>query len=88
MIKIRPYVAVIAALTVFVSPILGTVAAVQITSRSEAKVEESRRLSDCGLFGRLLDAYAETPPSTPAGRNVQEAYREYYNVTLRCVPPR
>lgn len=88
MITIRPYVAVVAAVSVFVSPILGTLAAVQISRGSEAKLEDVRRQSSCELFGRLLDVYTETPPSTPAGRNVQEAYRLYYNDTLHCVPPR
>lgn len=87
-VKVRLYLLVVGALTAFVSPVLGTLASVQIAERSAEQAGEARRLSSCELFGRLLDVYAETPPITPAGKNVEEAYREYYNVTLRCVPPR
>jgi hypothetical protein len=81
-------------------PILSIYASTQIAKANQAKAlaaaqatenrtREESRLRTCDLFGRLLDVYSETPPTTPAGRNVQRAYRSFYNAPENhCQPPR
>ncbi len=88
MIHIRRYTLVLLIVYTVLAPGATAIIALRLADRARAAAEESQRVSNCVLFGKLLDVYVETPPSTPAGQNVQQAYRDHYNVTLRCVPPR
>lgn len=88
MITIRKYTLVLLVVYTVLAPGFTAFAALKLADRARAGAEESQRVSNCVLFGKLLDVYVETPPSTPAGLNVQQAYRDHYNVTLHCVPPR
>lgn len=98
-VQLPVYALVIGVATALVSPPLATIASVRIAEGNAAAISagqvardealrEERRLQSCELFGSLLDVYDETPPSTPAGRNVEQAYRDYYNDVLRCTPER
>lgn len=52
----------------------------------EAARAESRRLV-CAFFSAQLDAYDETPPTTPAGKNLRKTNLEFY-LNSGCIPPR
>lgn len=62
----------------------------QLRKQTEARTQqsESARAQACDLFAKLLDVYDETPPQTATGVNAAQAYRDYYNDVLLCVPPR
>lgn len=44
--------------------------------------QDSERKS-CGTLAATIKAYVEVPPTTPAGKNVERAYREQYQL-LGC----
>lgn len=54
-------------------------------AKAEARIE-SRRLT-CSFFAVHLDVYDETPPVSPAGRNLRKVYLDLYSRN-ECVPPR
>jgi hypothetical protein len=51
--------------------------------RAEQVARDLQRRVTCDLTARILAGYAEVPPSTPAGKNVMEAWREEYRA-LGC----
>lgn len=59
---------------------------VERESAKEVARKESQRLV-CAYFSAQLDAYEETPPSTPAGRNLRKTNLEFYTKS-GCAPPR
>lgn len=79
-------------------PALSIAASVQIANNNtrsmlvererakEAARAESHRLV-CAFFSAQLDAYDETPPTTPAGKNLRQTNLEFYN-SSECQPPR
>lgn len=98
-VQIPVYALVVGICTSLISPPLAIVASVRIAEGNSKEILESQRrrddvlreenrLQSCSLFGSLLDVYEETPPSTPAGKNVEQAYRSYYNTVLLCQPER
>lgn len=50
-------------------------------------VERQSRDLVCAYFSANLDAYEETPPTTPAGINLRKVNLDFYNAT-GCKPPR
>jgi hypothetical protein len=69
-------------LSVFVS-----IKAAERSTEQRLKAEQTARDLQlhvtCDLVTRILAGYAEVPPSTPAGKNVMQAWREEYRA-LRC----
>lgn len=55
---------------------------------AKQQATEDQRRAACQLVGNILDAYEETPPTTPAGRNVVDAWRYEYNTVIGCSPKR
>lgn len=89
-VEVPIYWLIIGFVTSIVSPVLAVVASNRIAEGNRAEVAATQRESGCELFGKLLDVYEETPPSTPAGQNVRQAYLDYYNnpQLLDCEPKR
>lgn len=86
-IRVPIYWLVVGMAVMLVSPILAVAASVHIAeNRAERARAESAQRS-CALFSALLDTYDETPPLTPAGRNVRATYLEFYTRN-GCEPPR
>lgn len=54
---------------------------------AEATAREQARSLVCSFFAAQLDAYDETPPTTPAGRNLRESSARFYRAS-ECQPPR
>lgn len=52
-------------------------------AKEQATAEQ--RQAACQLVGNILDAYEETPPPTPAGKNVAQAWQEEYQL-IGCKP--
>ena len=81
-------------ITVLLASLMSIGASVRIADRNterqlriatEAKREaaaEQLKIT-CNTIEALIQAYAEIPPSTPAGKNVQQAYIDQYRV-LDC----
>ncbi len=93
-VRVPIYWLFVGAAVMFISPLLSIWASVTIaernareTQQAQAAASEKARIRTCGTFTALLDVYIETPPSTAAGRGVQEAYLEQYRA-LGCEPPR
>lgn len=81
-----------------VSPLLSVLAAVNISEnnaqriiarqeQSKAEAAQTTRQLVCSYFAANLDAYAETPPTTPAGKNLRQTSLDFYTNT-GCQPPR
>jgi uncharacterized small protein (DUF1192 family) len=100
----RAYLAIVAALVVFGSPVLSIVASVQIAERNAERIvierekaesaaqtaarSEARRLT-CEFFATSLDVYDEAPPTTEAGKKLRQKYLELYSLPQnQCHPPR
>lgn len=66
--------------------ILAIAISVHTTSESIRRAEESRRAADralCGVVVTLDDAYRQTPPTTPAGKNLAAGLADLRR-SLRC----
>ena len=59
---------------------------IQQQRTEEAARVEARRVA-CSFFSINLETYDETPPSTAAGKNLQQTYLEFYRIS-RCQPSR
>lgn len=81
-----------------VSPVLSITASVKIAERNriqaearqaqaEARAREQARTLVCAFFTAQLDAYDETPPLSPAGKNLRATNLEFYTAS-GCQPPR
>ncbi len=93
-VRVPLYWILVGVAVMFVSPLASIWASVTIaernahqTQKAQAAANEAARIRTCGTFTALLDVYVETPPMTPAGKGVQQAYLEQYRA-LGCVPPR
>lgn len=51
-----------------------------------ARMTASNERRACGTLLALIEAYEETPPSTPAGRKIEKAYHDQYAL-YGCQPP-
>lgn len=80
------------------SPIFSIITAVKIQENNAAEADrkadavvtvqrEESRKAYCSFFSRILDGYEEIPPTTPAGKNVVNAWRDLYRLAS-CQPPR
>jgi hypothetical protein len=66
--------------------VLGAIVSVEVSIKiGQHSIREQLRIQ-CGTNAAVIQAYEETPPSTPAGRNVRQAYIDQYRL-LGC-PPR
>lgn len=99
LVQLPLYAVLVVTIVALAGPFLSIKASIEIANNNQARAlaaaqaaqlqqAESARQESCVLFSKLLDTYEETPPTTPAGRNVEAAYRDYYNGRLHCVPPR
>lgn len=57
--------------------------AIENSDRREAAAREEVRQDTCLLINRMIAAYGETPPTTPAGVNVEAAWKGLA-VTYQC----
>jgi hypothetical protein len=83
-------VLIIGVVSPFISIWVGQQSAERTIRQSEAVQAETAKQSHdlvCYLFGAILDAYSETPPTAPAGRNVRDAWAHLYTLA-QCQPPR
>ena len=67
-----------------------TVLALAANKRSEARERTARLTSErawCSVIITLDDSYRETPPTTPAGKNVAEGIARL-RTQFRCPPPK
>lgn len=98
MVTIPAYWILVGLAVTVLSPIFSVIAAVKIQESNAAEADrkaavalaaqrEESRKAYCSFFSRILDGYEETPPSTPAGQNVVNAWRDLYRLT-NCQPPR
>jgi hypothetical protein len=55
----------------------------QADARAEAAARAASRASTCQLVVAFDELYKETPPTTPAGKNVAQLWSNY-RVTLGC----
>lgn len=96
------YWVAVAVATVILSPLLSIVASVQIAENSYDKARARQeeldaaaqqrqrdlsRKTACDFFGAYLATFDETPPTTPAGRNLQSKFEDLY-LTAECTPVR
>jgi hypothetical protein len=71
------YLLLMAAFAVILTLVLSVLINVQLQGRSDRRA--------CDTLRALITAYAETPPTTPAGKNVEKAYRQQYAL-YHCNP--
>src|SRR4051812_35797180 len=92
------YWIIVGTVVIFGSPLVSILAAVQIADRNAehviaeqkrveaASIAEAKRVA-CDFFSVNLDVYETTPPSTDTGRNLRQAYLEFYQMS-GCQPTR
>jgi len=97
-VRIPLYWVIVGVFLTVASPILSVMASVNIAERNseqiilqrekqrEAARQEARSIT-CAFLTASLDAYEETPPVTPTGRNLRQKYVDLYEYT-GCQPPR
>lgn len=93
-IQLPAYTALVLVATGVLSPILSVVASVQIAEgsterqvtardRQSEQLREEQRLRSCSVYGALVAALEESPPTAPAGKALLETYREQFKIR-RC----
>jgi hypothetical protein len=97
-VQVSLYWIIVGTVVVFGSPLVSIVAAVQIADRNAshviaeqkrveaAAITEAKRVA-CDFFSVNLDVYEQTPPTTDTGRNLRQAYLEFYQMS-GCRPTR
>jgi hypothetical protein len=73
-------------LTIAILPVLLSVLSVYASVRFAERARLDGDRQDCALIAAILQAYRETPPTTPTGQSVAQAYESQYQ-QLRCPTP-
>lgn len=97
-VRIPLYWVIVGVFLTVASPILSIMASVSIAERNseqivaqqqeqQAAVRAETRQVTCAWFAASLDAFDETPPTGPAGKNLRDKYLDFYTYA-GCEPAR
>lgn len=81
------YWLIVGVLCMVVSPILALIISVRLADSHALERDDELRVWPCELYGSILDAYQDSPPTSDLQRRVRDAYLVQYQVR-RCEPPR
>ncbi len=77
------YVILLSSLAAVVLSVSVNILLLQRSARMSEKARIAADRRECVKTAAFLDAYRETPPSTPTGRNIVSVYEDQYAI-LRC----